>query len=94
MESLSVEIVSLYVRSNLGLGEERGRGRLGRRRGRRELEMINGAGSHNPTDLPLVAVVEELLLVVEQLLVRLRGELEVGPLHDRVHRTRLLGTLV
>lgn len=40
--------------------------------------------------LPLVTVIEQLLLVVEQLLVRLGGELEVGALHDGVHRTRLL----
>src|SRR5919206_321410 len=40
--------------------------------------------------LPHVTVREELLLVVEQLLPRLRGELHVRTLHDRVHRTGLL----
>jgi len=40
--------------------------------------------------LPLVAVVKQLLLVVQQLLVRLGGELKVGPLDDGVHRARLL----
>mmetsp|Transcript_39253 Transcript_39253/g.93942 ORF Transcript_39253/g.93942 Transcript_39253/m.93942 type:complete len:241 (+) Transcript_39253:181-903(+) len=40
--------------------------------------------------LPLVAVLEQLLLVVEQLLVRLRRVLEVGPLDDGVHRAGLL----
>jgi len=39
---------------------------------------------------PLVSVVEQLLLVVEQLLVGLRGELKVGTLYDSVHRTGLL----
>ena len=42
--------------------------------------------------LPLVAVVEQLLLVVEQLLVRLGRELKVGPLDDGVDRARLLQT--
>ena len=40
--------------------------------------------------LPLVAVVEQLLLVVKQLLVCLRRELKVGALHDRVDGTGLL----
>lgn len=40
--------------------------------------------------LPLVAVVEQLLLVVEQLLVRLGRELEVGALDDGVDGARLL----
>ena len=40
--------------------------------------------------LPLVSIVQQLLLVVEQLLVGLGGELEVGPLHDGVHGTGLL----
>merc|ERR1719508_170128 len=40
--------------------------------------------------LPLVPVVEKLLLVVEQLLVGLRAELEVGTLHNGVHGTSLL----
>jgi hypothetical protein len=40
--------------------------------------------------LPLIAVGEQLLLVVEKLLVRLGRELKVGALHDRVHRARLL----
>ena len=39
---------------------------------------------------PLVPVVEELLLIVQEFLVRVRGVLEVGALHDRVHRARLL----
>jgi hypothetical protein len=42
------------------------------------------------TYLPLIAVGEELLLVVEELLVRLGRELEVGALHDGVHGARLL----
>ena len=40
--------------------------------------------------LPFVPVVEELLLVVEELLVGLGGELEVGPLDDGVDGARLL----
>lgn len=40
--------------------------------------------------LPLVAVAEKLLLVVQQLLVRLRGELEVGSLDNGVHGTGFL----
>ena len=40
--------------------------------------------------LPLVSIVQQLLLVVEQLLVGLGGELEVGPLHDGVNRAGLL----
>jgi len=40
--------------------------------------------------LPLVAVAEQLLLVVEQLLVRLRGEFEVGSLNDGIDGTGLL----
>jgi len=39
---------------------------------------------------PLVAVAEQLLLVVEQLLVRLREEFEVGSLDDGVDGTSLL----
>mmetsp|Transcript_13687 Transcript_13687/g.41384 ORF Transcript_13687/g.41384 Transcript_13687/m.41384 type:complete len:254 (+) Transcript_13687:800-1561(+) len=41
-------------------------------------------------DFPLVAVGQQLFLVVEQLLVGLRRVLVVRALHDRVHRTRLL----
>src|SRR5690606_32612769 len=41
-------------------------------------------------DLPAVAVREQLLLVVEELLARLGRELEVRPLDDRVDRTCLL----
>ena len=41
-------------------------------------------------DLPLVAVRQELLLVVDELLVRLGGELVVRALDDGVHRARLL----
>lgn len=51
-----------------------------------------GADVGRDLALPLVPVGEQLLLVVEQLLVRLRRELEVGPLHDRVHGARLLHT--
>merc|ERR1719391_1153724 len=40
--------------------------------------------------LPLVAVVEQLLLVVEQLFVGLGAELKVGALHNGVHGTCLL----
>lgn len=40
--------------------------------------------------LPLVAVVQQLLLVVEQLLVRLGGVLEIRAFHDGVNRTGLL----
>ena len=40
--------------------------------------------------LPLVSVIEELLLVIQELLVSLGAELEVGPLHDGVHGTCLL----
>jgi len=40
--------------------------------------------------LPLVAVAEQLLLVVKQLLVRLRGEFEVGSLDDGIDGTGLL----
>mmetsp|Transcript_41709 Transcript_41709/g.102751 ORF Transcript_41709/g.102751 Transcript_41709/m.102751 type:complete len:233 (-) Transcript_41709:112-810(-) len=40
--------------------------------------------------LPLVPVVEQLLLVVQQLLVRVGGVLEVRALHDGVHGARLL----
>src|SRR5579885_2297761 len=40
--------------------------------------------------LPAVAVRQELFLVVEEHLARLGGELEVRPLDDRVHGTRLL----
>ena len=41
-------------------------------------------------DLPAVAVEQQLLLVVEELLARLRRVLEVGTLNDRVHWARLL----
>ena len=41
-------------------------------------------------DLPTIAVEQQLLLVVEELLARLRRVLEVGPLDDRVHWARLL----
>ena len=40
--------------------------------------------------LPTIAVREQLFLVVEQLLVRLRRELGVRALNDRIHRTGLL----
>src|SRR6478609_7912131 len=40
--------------------------------------------------LPPVPVREQLGLVVEQLLARLGGELEVRPLDDRIHRAGLL----
>src|ERR1700730_5372834 len=40
--------------------------------------------------LPTVAVLQQLLLVVEQLLMRLGRELEVRPLVDRIDRTRFL----
>src|ERR1700730_7910608 len=40
--------------------------------------------------LPTVAVLQQLLLVVEQLLMRLGRELEVRPLDDRIDRTRFL----
>src|SRR5688500_434438 len=40
--------------------------------------------------LPAVAVRQQLRLVVEKLLARLDGELEVRPLHDRVDRAGLL----
>ena len=40
--------------------------------------------------LPLVAVVQQFLLVVEQLLVCFRGEFKVGSLHDSIDRTGLL----
>ncbi len=40
--------------------------------------------------LPTVTVSEQFLLIVEQLLVRLSGELEIRSLHDRVNGTRLL----
>ena len=39
--------------------------------------------------LPEVAIVEQLLLVVEQLLVRLGRELKVRALHDRIYGARL-----
>lgn len=39
---------------------------------------------------PLVAVVEEFLLVVEKLLVRFRGKFEIRPLDDGIHGTRFL----
>ena len=41
-------------------------------------------------NLPLVPVLQQLLLVVQQLLVGLGGVLEVGPFHDGVHRASLL----
>ena len=40
--------------------------------------------------LPLVTIVQQLLLVIQQLLVGLRGELKVGSLHDGVHGAGLL----
>ena len=40
--------------------------------------------------LPLVSIIQQLLLVVEQLLVGLGGKLEVGTLHDGVNRAGLL----
>ena len=40
--------------------------------------------------LPLVTIIQQFLLVVQQLLVGLRGELEVGPLHDGIDRAGLL----
>ena len=40
--------------------------------------------------LPPVSVREQLLLVIEQLLVRLRRELEVRALNDGIHGTSLL----
>lgn len=40
--------------------------------------------------LPLVPIVEQLLLVVQQLLMRLRGELNVGALDDGIHGAGLL----
>ena len=40
--------------------------------------------------LPAVAIVEELLLIVQQLLVRLGRVLKVGALDDGVDRARLL----
>lgn len=40
--------------------------------------------------LPLVSIREELLLVIEQFLVCLCGELKVRSLHDGIHWTRLL----
>lgn len=42
------------------------------------------------SDLPLVSVGKQLLLVIEELLVSLSGELEVGTLHDGVHGACLL----
>ena len=41
-------------------------------------------------NLPLVPVLQQLLLVVQQLLVGLGGVLEVGPFHDGVHWASLL----
>src|SRR5215213_4732429 len=45
-----------------------------------------------PGDLafPALAVLEKLVLVIEEFLPGLDRELHVGPLHDRVHRARLL----
>src|ERR1700722_18510253 len=40
--------------------------------------------------LPAIAIREQLVLVVEQLLAGLRGEFEIRPLDDRVDRTGLL----
>src|SRR5688500_5145856 len=53
---------------------------------------IRGVQGHVAGDLtlPAGAVVEELLLVVEQLLASLDGELVIRPLHDGVDRARLL----
>lgn len=39
---------------------------------------------------PFVTVVEELLLVVEQLFVRLRGKLEIRPFNDSIDWTGFL----
>jgi hypothetical protein len=49
-----------------------------------------GAGDRGQLRLPLVAVREQLLLVVEELLPCLHGVLGVGALHDGVHGARLL----
>src|SRR6476620_8108988 len=40
--------------------------------------------------LPAVAIGEQPILVVVELLARLGGELEIRPLHDGIDRTRLL----
>lgn len=40
--------------------------------------------------LPSVTVGKQLLLIVKQLFVSLRGELVVGALHDGIHGARLL----
>lgn len=39
---------------------------------------------------PLITVVEELLLVIKELLVRFSGKLEIRTFHDGIDRTRLL----
>lgn len=49
-----------------------------------------GADVGGELGLPLVAVGQELLLVVQQLLARLGRVLDVGRLDDGVHGTRLL----
>lgn len=40
--------------------------------------------------LPLVPVIQQFFLIVQQFLVAFRGKLEIRALDDRVHRTRLL----
>src|SRR5438552_16391579 len=52
--------------------------------GRVERQILGDLG------LPPVAVRQELLLVVEQLLMRLGGKLEVRPFDDRIDRAGLL----
>ena len=49
-----------------------------------------GTGDRGQLRLPLVAVREQLLLVVQQLLARLGGVLGVGALDNGVHGARLL----
>mmetsp|Transcript_63821 Transcript_63821/g.168641 ORF Transcript_63821/g.168641 Transcript_63821/m.168641 type:complete len:276 (-) Transcript_63821:25-852(-) len=57
--------------------------------GRSTVRVLGGTiGSEN--GLPLVAILEKLLLVVQQLLVGLCGVLKIGTLDDRVDRARLL----
>src|SRR6267154_2278845 len=61
------------------------RSRVGRSPVRRvEREVLRDLG------FPAVAVGEQLVLVVEQLLARLGGEFEVGALDDRIDRAGLL----
>lgn len=40
--------------------------------------------------LPLVAVVQQLFLIIQQFFVSLRGKFEIGALHNSVNRTGLL----